>query len=106
MPQPDDKDPKYTPQSIDEMVEDNFDMEYENDLQVDCGLVYVLPAEYDRVSVVYEVEEDYVQDEVVNQDHICYYVMNNNVVEEQQAIFERPDLIMMYHLIHYSSGRR
>lgn len=58
----------------------------------------MFPAEYDRVSEVYESEEAYVHDEVANQKPLCYYVMNNNFVEEKQAIFERPDPGMMYHL--------
>lgn len=41
-------------------------------------------AEYDRVSEVYEAEEDYEQDVGANQKVICYYVMNNSVVEENR----------------------
>lgn len=58
----------------------------------------MLPTEYDRVSEVSEVEEDYVHNEVVNQKPLCYYVMNNNVVEEQHSIFERLHPEMMYRL--------
>lgn len=29
---------------------------------------------------------------------MCYYVMNNGIVEEQQTIFEKPYARMMYHL--------
>lgn len=29
---------------------------------------------------------------------MCYYVVNNGIVEEQQTIFEKPDAEMMYHL--------
>lgn len=57
-----------------------------------------MSAEHDSVSEVSEAEEDYVHDEVANKKPIFYYVMNNNVIEEQQGIFERPGLRMMYHL--------
>lgn len=50
------------------------------------------------MSGVSEVEEDFIPDEAINQKYICYYVMNNGVVEEQQVVFERPNPSMMYHL--------
>lgn len=37
-------------------------------------------------------------DEMVGGKPLCYYVMNNSVVEEQKATFERPNPGMMYHL--------
>lgn len=80
------------------MVGDNFDIESEEKLHNNCSIVYVLPTEYDRVSEVYEAKEDSVQDKVINQKPFCYCVINNNVVEEQQAIFERSDPGMIYHL--------
>lgn len=80
------------------MVEDNFDVESEDDLLIKCGIVSVLPAEYDRVSEVLETEEGCIQDEVANHKLLCYYVMNNGVIEEQQAIFEKPYVWMMYRL--------
>lgn len=88
-PQYEDKEPEYTPQSYDEMGKDNFDIESEDDLQINCSIVSVFPAEYDRVSEVSEAMKDCVHEEVMNQKHLCYYVMNKSVVEEQQAIFER-----------------
>lgn len=47
--QPEDKTPEHTPQSDNEMVKDNFGEEYEDDLQNNCDIVYVLLAEYDIV---------------------------------------------------------
>lgn len=64
------------------MVEDNFSAESKDNLQINCGIVSVFPVEYDRVSGVFEVEENFVQDEAYNQKPLCYYVMNNGVVEE------------------------
>lgn len=89
---------EYTPGFDDEMVNDNFDDKFEDDLQINCGIVSILLAKYDRVLEVYDTEGDDIQDEAPNQKPLCYYVMNNGVVEEQQAIFERPNPRMMYHL--------
>lgn len=50
------------------------------------------------MSKVLETEEEYIQDEDKNQKPLCYYVINNGVVEETHAIFERPDYGMMYYL--------
>lgn len=50
--QPEDKEPEYTPQSDDGMVEDNFDDESKDELQINGGIVSVLPVECDRVSEV------------------------------------------------------
>lgn len=81
----------YTPQSDDEMVDDNFDNESEDDFQINCNIVSIIPMEYDRVSEVFELEENYIQDEVANQMPIFYYIMNNGIVKEQHVIFERPN---------------
>lgn len=81
----------YTPQSDDKMVDDNFDNESEDDFQINCNIVSIIPIEYDRVSEVFEAEENYIQDGVANQKPICYYIMNNGIVKEQHAIFERPN---------------
>lgn len=80
------------------MVEDNFDTEYENDLLINNGIVSVLLAKYDSVSEVSETEEDYIQDKAENQKSLCYYFMNNGVVNEQHSIFKKPGTGMMYHL--------
>lgn len=48
------------------MVYDNFNGESEYDLQVNCGILSIFPAKYDRVSKVSEIEDDYIQDEAAN----------------------------------------
>lgn len=42
--QPEEKTPEYTPQLDDEMVEDNFDTKSEDDLLINCGIVFVFPS--------------------------------------------------------------
>src|SRR4051812_23061610 len=90
------KEVEYSPLS-DEEVDDNFDIEsYE--LLIDCGIVSVLPAEFDKVSEVSDNEDDFLSDENVEETPVCYYVMGKGVVEEQKAVFEKPGQVMMYHL--------
>src|SRR4051812_39653862 len=90
------KEPEYSPLS-DEEVDDNFDIESDK-LLIDCGIVSVLPAEFDRISEVSENEDDFLPDENVEETLVCYYVMGKGVVEEQKAVFENPGRGMMYHL--------
>lgn len=41
--QPEEETSKYTPQSDDEMLEDNFDTKSEDDMLINCGIVLYLP---------------------------------------------------------------
>lgn len=50
------------------------------------------------MSKVSETEEDFVSGEEGKDKPLCYYVMNSGVVEEEQTMFEKPTLGMMYHL--------
>lgn len=58
----------------------------------------ILYAEYDILQKVFEADEDFVADETAEDKLLSYYVMNNGVVEEQKAMFEKPSPGMMYHL--------
>lgn len=89
--------PECIPGPDEELANDNFGGE-SHELLIDCGIVFVLPAEYDRLSEESEIDEDFVQDEVADEKPISYYVIGNGVFEEQNAIFEKPDHEMMYHL--------
>lgn len=80
------------------MYDENIDDIYGDDFVINCGIVSVLPAEYNMVSEVSETDGDFVPDETEGGKPLCYYVMNNDVVEEQKARFERPSPGMMYHL--------
>jgi hypothetical protein len=57
----------------------------------------VLLVEYDVPSEVNEVENDFTEEMAIHKP-LCYYVMNNGCVEDQHAVFERPDISMMHHL--------
>jgi len=60
-------------------------------------VVSVLPIEYDVPSEVNEVESDFTEEMAIHRP-LCYYVMNNGCVEDQHAVFERPDVSMRLHL--------
>ena len=66
-------------------------------MDINCNIVSVLPYEYDQVMKVEETEETD-EAEMANYRPICYYVMNNGAVEEQNAFFERPDEGIKNHL--------
>lgn len=90
--------PEYSPQFDEEFDEDMYGDTNGDDFVMNCDIVSVLPAEYDMVSEVSEMEEDFMLDETVGGKPVCYYVMNNGVVEEKKVMFERPSPRMMYHL--------
>ncbi|WJX26814.1 hypothetical protein P8452_15690 [Trifolium repens] len=70
----------------------------EPDFDVLVNVISILPADYDVESEVNEVEDDLVAAEMANHKLVCYYVMGNGCVEEQNAVFEKPDLGMKNHL--------
>lgn len=101
-PQPEEGEPGYSPQSDEEFDEDMYDKYnddiYGDDFIVNCGIISMLPSEYDMVSEVSETKGDFVPDKTDGGKPLCYYVMNSGMVEEQKAMFERPGPEKMYHL--------
>lgn len=85
------------PTTDDDMLTYDFYSGDESSLNINCNMVSMLPLEYDQVAEVEEAEE---VDEVEMARHVpvCYYVMNNGRVKEQNALFERPDEGMRSHL--------
>lgn len=59
--------------------------------------MFVLPREYHQVTKVKEPEEN-INDEMTRHRLVCYYVMNNKCMEEQNDFFERPDEAFKSHL--------
>jgi hypothetical protein len=84
----------------DDEITDNFESDSEASFNVICNVVSVLLKDYDRVMEV-EDEEDEMEEETMVHRPVCYYVMNNGCVEEQNAFFERPDDSMKAHLKPY-----
>jgi hypothetical protein len=81
----------------DDEVTDSFNSDSDASFNVICNVVSVLPRDYDRVMEI-EDEGDEMEEETMAHKPVCYYVMNNGCVEEQNAFFERPDDSMKAHL--------
>src|SRR3954468_16216376 len=80
----------------DRMTND-FDSGGVSSLNLICNVVLVLPHEFNQETEVEECEETDVE-EMTKHRPVCYYVLNNGAVEEQNAFFERPDEGMRNHL--------
>lgn len=91
------KDKSEQPKAGDDKVTNNFDTDSEPSLDITCNVVLVLPREYDQVMKV-EEPEDTTEVEMARHKPICYYVMSNGYVKEQNAFFKRPDEAMKNHL--------
>jgi hypothetical protein len=78
-------------------MEDDDLLDSEPDFDVIC-VVSILPSEFDVKSEVTELKEDFNQLNLANPKPMCYYVMNNGYIEEQQASFEKPNFGMKNHL--------
>lgn len=85
------------PLEDDDMLTDDFDLRSESSLNINCNMVSMLPREYDQVTEV-EENEEIGEAEMARHKPVCYYVMNNNWVEEQNTFFERSDERMKNHL--------
>ncbi|MCH79898.1 hypothetical protein A2U01_0000659 [Trifolium medium] len=81
----------------DEFMDDDI-LESDGDLDIPVNIVSILPIEYDVWSEITDEEDDFEEPEMANHKPVCYYVMNNGYVEEQQAVFEKPDEGMKNHL--------
>lgn len=80
-----------------EMVTYNFSAS-EGDFDVLCNVMPVFPVEYNVVTEVSDMEEEYSNEDKTGHEQACYYVMSDGCVKEQNDIFERPDIGMMSHL--------
>lgn len=81
----------------DEMATNNFDLGLEDDSDVICNVVSVLPREYDYVTEVAE-PEDCDEEEMARHKPVCYFVMNNGYIEKKNVFFNRLDEGMKIHL--------
>lgn len=77
------------PSKEDKLVTDNFKYESEDDFDVLWNVVYVLPKEYDCVTEVDE-PEDCEEKEMAKHKSMCYFVMDNECIEEHNEFFKRP----------------
>src|SRR3954468_24095916 len=80
----------------DRMTND-FDSDGVSSINLNCNVVCVLPHEFNQETEVEDCEEADIE-EMAKHRPVCYYVLNNGAVEEQNAFFERPDEGMRNHL--------
>ena len=79
------------------MLTDDFDSDGVSSLNMNCNVVSVIPHEYYQETEVEDCEEAD-EEEMAKHKPVCYYILNNGAVEEQNAFFERPDGAMRNHL--------
>ncbi|CAJ2645042.1 unnamed protein product [Trifolium pratense] len=79
-------------------LEDDDLLDEGSDFDVMVNVVSILLLEYDVPTEVNELEEDFEALDLADHKPMCYYVMQNGCVEEQNAVFEKPDLGIQNHL--------
>lgn len=70
----------------DELLTDNFDSGSEDSLDILVRVVSVMPREFDRIIEV-EDNDSITENEMAVHKPMCYYVINNDCVEEQNSFF-------------------
>lgn len=80
-----------------EMLTDDFESDRVSSVNMNCNVVSVLPHKYNQETKVEDNEEADAA-EMAKHQPVCYYVLNSGVVEEQNAMFERPHQGMQSHL--------
>ena len=75
---------EYTPgpEEDEDMITDNFESEGESSFNLNCNVVSVLPCEFGQETEINEYEEEDTTD-LMKHRPVCYYVMDNGAVEEQ-----------------------
>src|SRR4051812_30114134 len=78
------------PWKEDDRMTNDFDSDGVSSINFNCNVVSVLLHEFNQETEAEDYEEADVE-EMARHIPVCYYVLNNGVVEEQNAFFERPD---------------
>src|SRR4051812_18107243 len=81
----------------DDRMTNDFDSDGVSSINLNCNVVSILSHEFNQETEVEDCEEAGVE-EMAKHRPVCYYVLNNGAVEEQNAFFERPDEGMRNHL--------
>lgn len=72
----------------------DFNSGSEDELDIICNMIYVLPIEFIQVTKVIEEDDSGLAEELANQKPLCYYMVNNGLIDEDKATFEWPDYNM------------
>ncbi|MCI48963.1 hypothetical protein A2U01_0070206, partial [Trifolium medium] len=75
---------KYAENEEDYMDDDDL-LDEEPNFDVLVNVISILPLEHDVQTEVNEVEDDFEVSKMENHKPVCYYVMGNGCVEEQNA---------------------
>lgn len=78
-----DKNPIST--EYDDMFINNFETRFDDEINVICNVVSILRIEFDKVIEVTEEEDDFLTIEITYHKPLCYYIMSNGGVEEDNA---------------------
>src|SRR3954470_23551088 len=70
----------------DDRMTNDFESDGVSSINMNCNVVSVLPHEFNQETEVEDCEEADVE-EMAKQKPVCYYVLNNGAVEEQNAFF-------------------
>ena len=70
----------------DKLVTNNFESGSEDDFDVPCNVVSLLPREYDCAIEVSE-PTNYEEEEMMTHKPVCCFVMKNGYIEEHNAFF-------------------
>lgn len=62
-------------------------------MDITCNVVSMLPVKFDQVTKV-EEHKEFMEAGMARHRHVCYYVMNNGCIKEQNAFFESQDEAM------------
>lgn len=89
--------PKVFIRSDEEMDKNEFDSGSEDELDIICNMISMLPFEYDTISEVAEKEDGLAKEMVIHKP-LCYYVMHDGPVNEDKNIFRSPEMSMQQHL--------
>lgn len=80
------------------MLTNKFEIKSEDEFDVICNFVFVLPIQFDILNKVTNNEDDYLVDEVTNSELMCYYVMSSGITEEENVVFKNTNKDMNKHI--------
>lgn len=81
-----------------DMLTNNFETGFNDKLDIICNVVTILPIEFERATEVTEEDDVCLSKEITDHQPMCYYIISNGGVKEENDIFMKPDEDMKKHL--------